>query len=582
MKKLIKILKKKTKHLGILSFLISSFFFVSSVKAFNLNIDYENENMNALKDNLSVVNHLIDLEKQYNEYDLNYVISFYKKSSSYFIVVGMSTCSSYYINYSAYYNPSYAYYYNGSTIGTSSVLNAPVNNNKCYLETDNKIQYYELNLSSYTNDDLNNFYENVKSLFDYHNFSKFSTYAPQVAQAYTNKEYLTNNNFLIPVFSNKKMIYLQNKSSKETDTIKIGDVVYNYLDDFPTYADLYMEVANNPEIIFSVDNLTDIEGNIYQKKLTIDYGYIDNDKYIYMYKFNDENYWNTVYLISSTSKIIDIYKNRTVIAQILDKNTYDVIDSKTYMITNINNNFSIDFSASTLTDDWNNTYLTNVTINYNAINRDLYNFQYTIDEENWITLENNATSTLVQTSENINIIARILEKSSGNVVKTSTYKVIQNLEKPKITFKLASGNILVEKAFLTINFGLMNNEKYGYMWKYYDEDTWNTVYLTKTSVELEISKNTTIIAQVINKSDNSIVTNSSFLITTIVNMDDYDHAPTNFFTAVKYSFDYFANPFREIFKMINYFWLGLNSSIQYFIIFIFAMIVALFLFKFIL
>ena len=386
---------------------------------------------------------------------------------------------------------------------------------------------------------------------------------------WTNVGIVSNNSITLNLTKNDT-IYARildrnnNYSVVESATMTITDINYQeYLDE-------------NLKITFkSKNNL--IDNKVASVNLNIDYGIIDNNKYIYLYKKNEDSNWTTVNLTSKSSIDILVNDNTAIIARILDKNTYKVVKQNTMNITNIVYNLSIKFDAETLKDDFGNVYQTNVDIVFNSLNRDLFYYDYRTDyyvlnnQEFWTRLDDDKSNIIVQNRDNINLYARIVNKSTEEVVYTSTYKVIQNIDKPNIRFKTfnnleyKNGKNYVTSVTLTIDFGLIDNDKYVYQYKKSKDSVWTTLNLFNNNTDIEITENDTIYARVLDYNTGDVITSATMTITSIYE-GSYLSTTNDFISTI-------SKYISSFFGLFSYFFNGLNSYIRNCIIALFTIII---------
>lgn len=388
-------------------------------------------------------------------------------------------------------------YYNPISIDMSIKKNTVNANNKEYVLSEDLTITYNV-------DDYTKYIYQFKKLND---------------EDWTNVGIVNNNSITLNVKENttyyaRILDRNDNYNVVESTTMTITDINYQeYLDE-------------NLKITFkSKNNL--IDNKVVSVNLNIDYGVIDNNKYIYLYKKNEDSNWTTVNLTSKSSIDILVNDNTAIIARIIDKNTYKVVKQNTMNITNIDYNLSIKFNAETLKDDFGNVYQTNVNIVFNSLNRDLFYYEYRTDyyvlnnQEFWTRLDDDKSNIIVQNRDNINLYARIVNKSTNEVIYTSNYKVIQNIDKPNITFKTfdnleyKNGKNYITSVTLTIDFGLIDNDKYVYQYKKSKDSAWTTLNLFNNNIDIEITENDTIYARVLDYNTGDVVTSATITITKI-------------------------------------------------------------------
>ena len=377
-----------------------------------------------------------------------------------------------------------------------------------------------------------------------------------------------NTSFTLNVTENTSYIArIVDKSTNEevyTSTMTVTGINYDeYIND-------------NLNITFTSKNNI-VNDKVASVNLTIDYGVIDNNKYIYLYKKLDDSNWTTVNLINNSYIDVLINKNNSIIAQILDKSTYEVVKQSTMTITNIDYDLSIDFNTEYLKDDFGNIYQTNVDIIFNSSNRDLFYYEYRKDnfildnKEFWSRLDDDKSNIVVQNRDNIYLYARIIDKSNDETVYTTTYKITTVIDKPKISFKTfnnlsyKNGKNYITSVTLTIDFGLIDNSKYVYQYKKLNDDYWTTLNLFNNNTDIEITQNDSYIARVIELDSGEVVTSASITITNIYE-GSYLETTNDFISTI-------SRYISSFFNLFSYFFNGLNPYIRNCVVALFTIII---------
>lgn len=377
-----------------------------------------------------------------------------------------------------------------------------------------------------------------------------------------------NTSFTLNVTENTSYIArIVDKSTNEevyTSTMTVTGINYDeYIND-------------NLNITFTSKNNI-VNDKVASVNLTIDYGVIDNNKYIYLYKKLDDSNWTTVNLINNSYIDVLINKNNSIIAQILDKSTYEVVKQSTMTITNIDYDLSIDFNTEYLKDDFGNIYQTNVDIIFNSSNRDLFYYEYRTDNfildnnEFWSRLDDDKSNIVVQNRDNIYLYARIIDKSNDETVYTTTYKITTVIDKPKISLKTfnnlsyKNGKNYITSVTLTIDFGLIDNSKYVYQYKKLNDDYWTTLNLFNNNTDIEITKNDSYIARVIELDSGEVVTSASITITNIYE-GSYLETTNDFISTI-------SRYISSFFNLFSYFFNGLNPYIRNCVVALFTIII---------
>lgn len=378
----------------------------------------------------------------------------------------------------------------------------------------------------------------------------------------------SNTSFTLNVTENTSYIArIVDKSTNEdvyTSSITVTGINYDeYIND-------------NLNITFTSKNNI-VNDKVASVNLTIDYGVIDNDKYIYLYKKLDDSNWTSVYLTKDSSIDLLINKNNSIVARILDKSTYEVVKQSTMTITNIDYDLSIDFNAEYLKDDFGNIYQTNVDIIFNSSNRDLFYYEYRTDNfildnnEFWSRLDDDKSNIVVQNRDNIYLYARIIDKSNDETVYTTTYKITTVIDKPNISFKTfnnlsyKNGKNYITSVTLTIDFGLIDNSKYVYQYKKLNDDYWTTLNLFNNNTDIEITQNDSYIARVIELDSGEDVTIASITITNIYE-GSYLETTNDFISTI-------SRYISSFFNLFSYFFNGLNPYIRNCVVALFTIII---------
>lgn len=227
-------------------------------------------------------------------------------------------------------------------------------------------------------------------------------------------------------------------------SFKYNDVIYN-IGDFG-YKDgvLYDKSKDiTPTILITKENenkVTILEKEyITDVTLKIDFGTIDNDKYLYMYKYGAESEWSTITLTENTYITKTYSENNTLYVQVLDRTNYEVVSSNTFIVSSIeklpdnyvydnvdndtvNTDDKVIFHKCTLSLE-NGIALCEVTLkNYN---NELYDYYYKIDNSSYSKIvpdektevlpEVYDTSLFLKTNDDISLYQK-WKKSTDNFV----------------------------------------------------------------------------------------------------------------------------------------------------------------------
>lgn len=293
---------------------IFSLFFIDGVNAETFSYDYNNSNLDLLKNNLSIVDSIKDLSNEFNTNNYIYYVSYYKQSGSYYLSVGVGTykCSSSFYTFLYTFDNS-RYLYNGNV----SYLNGTNNFCEDFEQIGSKIysDYVSLNLSNLTDESLQTFLTSVKSLF-VNGSSRYGSLQEQTYQNKSNLDVFSNNNFSVPVYSNYdlKFVKTYNDTSTNEKIIKIGDNLYNYNDIIPTYYD-YFELDKPKKYKFD-DIIHD--DNIAQTYFNLDLEQLKSNDYNLELNYAVSNYTDNV--LSPYLKITYVDNTYAILSQSFNEN----------------------------------------------------------------------------------------------------------------------------------------------------------------------------------------------------------------------------------------------------------------------
>lgn len=193
----------------------------------------------------------------------------------------------------------------------------------------------------------------------------------------------------------------------------------------------YFSTPSKPTISITKESETTVtvedETFISSVTLNIEFSNIDNDKYLYMYKYGSSNDWSTISLTQSNSFNKTFNTNNTLYVQILDKTTHDIVTSATFTINQINYNFEpyVDVTEKipTACSFYKNgrSYTICKDINLSAKNLEDGNYisSYSYDKINWT----NFVNTTISMNENKTIYFKIYNYLTNEVSYTSSYTV---------------------------------------------------------------------------------------------------------------------------------------------------------------
>lgn len=171
--------------------------------------------------------------------------------------------------------------------------------------------------------------------------------------------------------SDNSVLYSKNYNMPDTDITITEEEVYK-------------------ETILDKDYITAV-------KINISFSNINNDIYAYMYKFSDEYNWSTITLTSSSSFSKKYEKNGTLYVKIVDKNTNDIVVSKTYTLSKIEEKPNAPVKEDTINTSpgKNDVIFHKCTINlevgyalckieFNNFDNDTYKYFYRVGDEAYI------------------------------------------------------------------------------------------------------------------------------------------------------------------------------------------------------
>lgn len=371
---------------------------------------------------------------------------------------------------------------------------------------------------------------------------------------------------------------------------------------------------DEPEITITKTNETIEQDYITDVTLNIDFSIIDNDSYLYMYKYGSDSEWSTVTLMSSTSFSKTYSENNTLYVQVIDRNSQEVVTTSTYTIFSIFNNVSSNNKVSIyfqkITEDvdselFNQCTIAQGTVSYRAcetfsISFDVINYNkyiYEMSLDGGITWEDVSTRLynnffLERIFENKTIYIRVLNRSDYSVNNSATFQVstIESTSELGQKVLFSSGYYIqspdIEVTALFLNYDSTN---YNYYYSLYNTsesfiDITDSIECTNNlcTFKTRIYVKGTMYVRIEDKSGNLIYTGT-------YTVDYYNWMNTNnpfdkddFFDTFFSAFDYFLNPIKEIFNSISIFFDSLPIEIKYTFYVSFVIIIILFLIKFIL
>lgn len=302
--------------------------------------------------------------------------------------------------------------------------------------------------------------------FDLYNYEKINnkTLSKESGIIDTNIKFYFNSN------QYEKGKYAINSFIYDGKTYTVGDLIY----------ESGSFVGNKPTITFSktenTENVNDTE-LVTSVDLNVKFSSIDNEKYIYRYKILPSENWTTMTLTSKDNFDIHLTSNTSVVVEILDLETKEIVTSATYTIDSI---YDIDVSISiTKKEDlncianYNNTQVetcANLDIYFSYINFDKYYYQYSIDNgNNYIDIKsddikNNIFNYILN---NEYLIVRVIDKTTKveKAINTYTFSKFQEIPKePYINFEIYyTFDMCAEDEIGTticVNYEMMKSDKF--------------------------------------------------------------------------------------------------------------------------
>ncbi len=200
--------------------------------------------------------------------------------------------------------------------------------------------------------------------------------------------------------------------------------------------------VSNINITFSInENKTNIDGTEYitSKDVTIDFGSIDNTKYMYRVSYNGGDTWETYTLTSSTSIIRRITKNSEIVAQIVNREDNSVVTTNNLTITGITSPVSVTLEDVTKTwpsDPEDSRYCfkeidgkkyqvcSNIKMSFSVVDNNKYNYYYSNTGGSEFTkiedlLNNDYYHQLYKSG---NYIVKVTDKS-GNLIDSASISI---------------------------------------------------------------------------------------------------------------------------------------------------------------
>lgn len=589
--------------------ILSTFFFIDSVSAEEIYVTSDYRSDFYLPDKLT---DLGDYENNYNrayEYYLNNCVGSY---------------DSYYIS-----KNGYGYGYGSNQV---DLLCFNSSNNQItpgvrfgYYSSKKHMFYMQFQIYYSSNKDYSlNFFYNDSSSINNATFTNME-YGPMSQTVYgwfdIRTGELKSNNGIISTNIDLSLINNSNNpiaySVTEVQGININDTIYNlgdliYKDGSLASSEIIPEISitKESETIINyneIDYITDIT-------LNIEFSYIDNDNYLYMYKYGLDSEWTTITLTQSNSFKKTYSDNNILYVQVLDRITNETVISSTFTISSIQDlpligdKVTIYFQKITENVDselYNQCTISQGNISYRAcetfsISFDVINYNkyiYEMSLDGGLTWEDVSTRLynnffLERVFENKTIYIRVLNRIDYSLNNYSTFTVSTIESTSELgQIVLFQSKYYTERPDIDITALFINYDpiNYNYYYSFYSSidsfvDITDSINCTNNlcTFDTRIYVKGTIYIRIEDKSGN-LIYSSTYTV------DYYNWINTNnpfdkedFFGIFFDSFNYFLNPIKEIFNSISIFFDSLPIEIKYTFYVAFVIIIILFLIKFIL
>lgn len=351
--------------------------------------------------------------------------------------------------------------------------------------------------------------------------------------------------------------------------------IYNYLTNVSSSPTISItEESESSVTILDKEYITDIT-------LNIEFSLIDNDKYLYMYKYGSDSNWTTLTLTQSNNISKTFSTNDTLYVQILDVNTNELVTSSTYTISKINYDLTPYITIEEITD--NSCILDNyiicqsLRINSHIADFNKYKF-IIIDHTQNITDEFKEMTIYKTYYMNSDIEVRIVDKSTGEYTDIKSFTITTISES---TENLGQ-HITSECDFASIG----NNYLCNYYFYNYNPDLYDYYYGTSTTnfeklysqtettgypqkyifklkeglgklQEIAYSKNTTVYFKVIDKETSEIIYTKTFTISYDLKLEEADK------TSIFDIFKNFKNDNSSIKNLLEDIWTKITTSSIY-------------------
>ena len=344
-----------------------------------------------------------------------------------------------------------------------------------------------------------------------------------------------------------------------------------------------------PEISFeSINKYDDNE------LIKINFSIFDTDKYLYFYRTSNDNEYTWIE-INQNDYYYQSYTNCNLYVIAIDKEkyvesaengqelVYDIVSSSTYTFSQLNEtipelsfNTTIPDSCYLTVSDKENIICKSLTINIlNNYSTEKYLWEYSKDNVNFIPIFTDSLTNIY--SENITLYFRLLDKQKNEYIKYSSYKLygITITSSELGPYIKLNGRYDKEKILYEITAYFYNKDFDNYNYFYtIDKNNWTQIQESQLNVYsgsiynkiFNIYNNCTFIIKIEDKNGNYV---NSFTFT--VDFDKYfnDTLPVN---KISSFLNNTSEEIKTISELIQYFYDGLDSRIQDFLIAIYTII----------
>lgn len=391
----------------------------------------------------------------------------------------------------------------------------------------------------------------------------------------------------------------QSNLSFDSETSYNYNLTYNSDYEFETSHDIYTQdgvlynesTINNEtptiEITKSKETSVTILDKVYVTDVTlkIDFGTIDNDKYLYMYKYGSDSEWSTITLTQSNSFTKTYSENNTLYVQVLSKNDNSVVTSSTYTISSINYDLTPYITVEEITEDGciMGDYILCQSLRINSHIADFNRYKFILIDHVQNLTEEFKEMTIYKTYYmNTSVEVRIVDRTTGEYVDIKSFTIAtvseetENLGqyiKQDCKFASIGSNYLCDYYFYNYD-----PDKYNY---YYGTSTKNfeelflengtqsafakTIYKIKDGLgklkEVSYGENTTVYFKIIDKETSEIIYTKTFTISYDLKLEE--SGKENIFDI----FNDFKDENSSIKNLLEEIWIGIkNCSIYEYIL----------------